>query len=229
MRKLTTEEFIFRSTLKHGSTYDYAQSIYTLSTVKIKIICKKHGVFLQAPAQHIKGHGCPKCKIDSIVEKLSMTYENFVEKANKRHNSRYSYHQVLLRNQQEKVAVLCEAHGEWMVKPYKHLQGHGCPNCARTGIKSNLETYLYFLSSDCGEYIKVGITNNQIKRIKELRYYTPFPFSVIKVINSDYETCRRYEVYFLSNFKRAGLIGFSGASEWLRYSKNLMTALISIN
>ena len=37
------------------------------------IICKKHGEFLQTPDDHIRGHGCPRCKHskgESIIYKF---------------------------------------------------------------------------------------------------------------------------------------------------------------
>lgn len=46
----------------HGDKYKYDISNYINRTTKIKIICKKHGEFLQRPNNHIiKEYGCPKC------------------------------------------------------------------------------------------------------------------------------------------------------------------------
>jgi very-short-patch-repair endonuclease len=47
--------------LIHGSRYDYSLVTYTGCTNKIKIICKKHGVFEQAPSNHLSSCGCPLC------------------------------------------------------------------------------------------------------------------------------------------------------------------------
>lgn len=57
---LTTEEFIRRARNKHGDKYDYNDE-YVSSKQKIKIQCKRHGIFLQNPADHLMGHGCKKC------------------------------------------------------------------------------------------------------------------------------------------------------------------------
>lgn len=35
---------------------------YKNSRTKIKIICSKHGEFIQTPAYHLKGSGCPVCQ-----------------------------------------------------------------------------------------------------------------------------------------------------------------------
>jgi protein-arginine kinase activator protein McsA len=45
----------------HGNKYDYSQVSYVNARNKITIICHKHGVFKQLPANHIKGAGCPRC------------------------------------------------------------------------------------------------------------------------------------------------------------------------
>jgi hypothetical protein len=46
----------------HGSLYDYSLVEYVHSKQKVKIICKKHGMFEQTPHKHTLGDGCPKCK-----------------------------------------------------------------------------------------------------------------------------------------------------------------------
>ncbi len=58
---MTTQEFIEKSRMKHGDRYDYSESVYFRAASKLKIICKKHGVFLQTPNRHTGGSGCKKC------------------------------------------------------------------------------------------------------------------------------------------------------------------------
>ena len=62
-KTLTTKEFIERSFLKHNDKYDYSKSIYINRKTTVKIICKKHGEFLQLPGNHIQGAGCSKCNL----------------------------------------------------------------------------------------------------------------------------------------------------------------------
>jgi len=45
----------------HKNIYDYSQVEYINNHTKIKIICKKHGVFEQTPDKHLSGQGCPIC------------------------------------------------------------------------------------------------------------------------------------------------------------------------
>lgn len=44
-KDFTTEEFIRRSKLIHGSKYDYSQTKYIDAHSPLKIICPKHGEF----------------------------------------------------------------------------------------------------------------------------------------------------------------------------------------
>ena len=45
----------------HGDKYDYSLVDYKGCQTKVKIICKQHGVFEQAPNSHLQGSGCPFC------------------------------------------------------------------------------------------------------------------------------------------------------------------------
>lgn len=58
---LTTKEFIKRAKTIHKDLYDYSKVNYTNSSIKVEIICPKHGPFWQLPFSHLQGVGCPKC------------------------------------------------------------------------------------------------------------------------------------------------------------------------
>lgn len=57
----TTDQFINEAIKIHNDKYDYSKSIYEGKDVKIIIICKKHGEFMQTPHGHLGGRGCYKC------------------------------------------------------------------------------------------------------------------------------------------------------------------------
>jgi hypothetical protein len=61
VKKMNTEEFILKSKLIHGDKYDYSLVEYLNNRTKVKIICKKHGEFLQKPNNHLNGQNCMKC------------------------------------------------------------------------------------------------------------------------------------------------------------------------
>jgi hypothetical protein len=60
-RKLTQEETITKFVLLHGDNYDYSQVKYCGLKIKVRITCKKHGVFLQTPDDHLRSKGCARC------------------------------------------------------------------------------------------------------------------------------------------------------------------------
>jgi very-short-patch-repair endonuclease len=65
----TKEEFIKQAKEVQGDKYDYSEVDYKGARTKVKIICPKHGEFLQTPNQHLGGNGCPSCN-ESKGEKL---------------------------------------------------------------------------------------------------------------------------------------------------------------
>lgn len=75
-------EFITKSRLIHGDTYDYSLVNYINKKTKVKIICSKHGVFEQQPKHHLIKSGCPKCRkskgellIENILKINNIKYE----------------------------------------------------------------------------------------------------------------------------------------------------------
>jgi hypothetical protein len=92
------------------------------------------------------------------------TYNEFVEKANKVHNHRYSYSFVDYTNIRTKVKIVCNHHGEFLQSPNSHLAGHGCPTCAGVGkstidfIRESMEIH-----NNKYSYKKACYTGNRIK------------------------------------------------------------------
>ena len=64
--------FIEKSNTKHKNKYDYSLINYINGNTKVKIICKKHGVFEQQASVHINGCGCPLCQISKGEEKVKL-------------------------------------------------------------------------------------------------------------------------------------------------------------
>lgn len=58
--------------------------------------------------------------------------EIFIEKANKRHNGKYTYDKVEYINSQKKVCIICPEHGEFWQTPAAHVRGRGCPVCSNS-------------------------------------------------------------------------------------------------
>lgn len=65
---LRHEHFLKQAEAVHGDRYDYSKTVYKNNRVKVEIICRQHGSFWQAPANHVHKQlrsGCPKCAIEA--------------------------------------------------------------------------------------------------------------------------------------------------------------------
>ena len=124
-RTITNNIFIDRAKIKHGDKYDYSKVDYKKSNMKVIIICKTHGEFMQAPKCHLRGQGCPKCAGNYL-----QTTDDFIEKAKIKHGDTYDYSKVIYNKTDEKICIICKTHGEFMQTPHGHLSGQGCPKCA---------------------------------------------------------------------------------------------------
>jgi len=125
-RKLTSTEFIERSKIVHGDKYDYSLVEYKSLNIRVSIICKEHGEFLQFPTHHIRNQGCKKC----ANEKLIKTTEQFIIDVKKVHRDKYDYSLVNYINSELKVKIICPIHGIFEQIPNNHLRGHICTECS---------------------------------------------------------------------------------------------------
>lgn len=138
----TTENFIEKASEVHENKYDYSKVNYTGANNKVKIICPTHGEFEQTPYAHLAGQGCPKCAIDRRWKNREdkITYDKFVERANKIHNGKYSYDKVEFVSMKTPVIIVCPEHGEFEQMPNHHIYGKcGCPKCVSTYQPTNDE------------------------------------------------------------------------------------------
>ncbi|RWZ87297.1 MAG: hypothetical protein EO766_12290 [Hydrotalea sp. AMD] len=55
--------------------------------------------------------------------------DRFISKANRIHNNKYNYSDVVYVNSHTKVTIICELHGNFNQLPTNHLQGQQCPIC----------------------------------------------------------------------------------------------------
>lgn len=134
----STADFIKKAIAIHGDNYDYSNSIYINSRTKIKITCTEHGDFLQLAKSHLQGYGCKECGKLKVVEnnkKQVMVFEDFEQRASKKHNHLFSYSKDRYVKAREKVGVHCQEHGWFYQKGVEHLRGKGCPDCSKDRLK----------------------------------------------------------------------------------------------
>ena len=64
-----------------------------------------------------------------------MNTEEFIKKANIKHNNKYNYSKTIYNLSRIKVCIICPEHGEFWQTPNDHLSGYGCPECGKISKK----------------------------------------------------------------------------------------------
>ena len=87
-RETERRNFLQNAKNKYGKTYNYNNINYVNARTPITIHCNKHNLdFQQAPLNHLKSNGCPKC----FSEAMSLNTETFIKRANDVHGRKYDY------------------------------------------------------------------------------------------------------------------------------------------
>lgn len=76
------------------------------------------------------------------MRKISI--EEFIEKSNNKHGGKYDYSIVTFCNLQEKINILCLQHGYFSQTASSHINGNGCPACAK---RPHIDTQLFIQRS----------------------------------------------------------------------------------
>ena len=74
-----------------------------------------------------------------------LTNEEFINRSNVVHGSKYDYSKTVFKNIRTKVIIICPIHGEFTQRPKNHMNGQGCPKCgqkyAKEWSKNNYEHF----------------------------------------------------------------------------------------
>lgn len=123
------DDFIQKARALHDDRYDYSRVEYRGNKVKVRIICREHGEFLQTPANHMSGQGCPVERGTRISLTKRSTREEFLRKAREVHGDRYDYSPVEYVRSGVRVGIVCPDHGMFLQIANDHLSGCVCPQC----------------------------------------------------------------------------------------------------
>lgn len=95
--------------------------------------------------------------------------EEFIKKAKKVHGDRYSYELSKYVNSTTDLTITCEIHGEFKLKPSKHLSGRGCQECGyeimRNHKRDSIEDFVGKAKKAHGDkydYSKVEYVNTYV-------------------------------------------------------------------
>lgn len=120
--RISLQDFINKSNLKHNNKYDYSKVKYGKSGKdKVIIICPNHGEFHQKPCIHIQGSGCQKC-----THRISKGEQKWLEKF----KNPDILKQQLIKTKYNKTLIVdgYDPHTN-TVYQYHGCFWHGCPKC----------------------------------------------------------------------------------------------------
>lgn len=160
------EEFISRSKLKFGDRFSYNDTVYTNAHAKTTITCINHGNFTIRARKHLYSpHGCPECSREAARSNI----EEFTEKAQAVHGSKYNYDKVCYTTVDKKIEIRCNACLNYFyMTPNTHLSGCGCAVCAKTGFNTGSPISQFYIVSVTGDetFTGFGITSVMKHRFK---------------------------------------------------------------
>lgn len=191
-RSFSTETFITKANKVHNYKYSYNNLVYINNYTKITINCSIHGDFKQTPVMHLKGSGCNLCGIEQAKDKQTITFSDFVIKANIKFNNKYTYFEETWKDRISLLKIVCPTHGIFHQKPRDHLKSaNGCKECNNgVGLGFKKKDFIqHFIDKECIFYIiecwnetesfyKIGITGRTVKE----RYASRIPYNY-KIIN----------------------------------------------
>lgn len=136
------ENFIKRAKEIHGDYYDYSNVEYVDNKTPVRIICKKHGEFLQKPTIHLDGCGCKTCGYDRNIKHSEMKLDDFIKKAKCVHGNDYDYSssRFVRIDGKKYVEIKCNrCKRTYLQSPFSHLKGYGCKFCSDVAVLTNEE------------------------------------------------------------------------------------------
>ena len=138
--KKTKEDFINEAISIHEDKYGYDLVNYVNNSTPVDIWCNKCSKsFSRTPIPFLsKKIGCSVC--NHKRNNVKITKEVFLERANKIHNSNFTYLELDFNSVRDKIKWKCNTCGNINRQFVEsHLRGSGCSVCYNKGrLKSNL-------------------------------------------------------------------------------------------
>ena len=138
----TLDSFIQDAKRIHNDIYDYSKVNYINSKTKVEIVCKEHGSFWQVPNSHLRSRGCPECAKTARLNNKTHDTESFIKAAIDTHGNLYDYSLSNYVDCNHKILIKCYIHGVFAQIPGSHINGHGCPDCAKEIQEKAFSDYL---------------------------------------------------------------------------------------
>jgi len=162
---MTTQMFVNKAEELHGDKYNYAESAYTNSITKVKIICNNCGkCCIQLPLGHLKGHNCCRC----YTRNLTYTTEEFISASKKVHGSLYDYTTSIYTGSDKPINVRCiNCDTIFYPTPNNHIHSRsGCPDCYLLKRTYTKDEFVSIAKSRYGNFFNYEKTDYITTRIK---------------------------------------------------------------
>lgn len=137
--RMSQEEVIQRFNEAHDNIknpkFDYSKVEYKGMTEKVEIVCLVHGSFWQLPSDHIRQHGCNRCKADAQSKRRKIPLDDMLLRFEEKHEGKYTYPDIesYYVDSTTKINIECEKHGIFTQTAHSHTY-YGCPKCANDSI-----------------------------------------------------------------------------------------------
>ena len=139
-KKFTREETIEKFRQVWGDQYDYSlitDDNYVNTSTRVPIVCRRHGMWMQTPHDHLQGNGCPFCKESKLEKSVAL----FLDNNNIEYKRWYRYdvneHRTSLDFFIKKYNIAIECQGEQHFQPVK-FKGEIYDEWAEKEFKKNL-------------------------------------------------------------------------------------------
>lgn len=164
-KKLTyaLENFISKANIKYDNKYDYSEVTYINAGTQVDIKCTEHGIFKRTPQSHLNGSECYKCCPKKSSKQL--TQEEFIERCNIIHKSKYNYSLIIYVNTRSWIKIICPIHKKFKQMASAHLYGRGCAKCSK-GYKYSCEEWIEIASEKYNNFYDYSLVNYENKESK---------------------------------------------------------------
>lgn len=136
--RMTMKEFEQQAHKIHGDAYEYLED-YVNNTTRINIKHKKcEKIFLQTPATHLSGRGCPFCS-----GSIKWTQEDFFKAAREVHGNEYEYLSEYKNTRTVMIIRHKKCNKTFKQYPNNHVVARqGCPFCKRSHGEQKVSLFL---------------------------------------------------------------------------------------
>jgi hypothetical protein len=213
--------------------YDFDWGTLTVSSSKMRVVCKEHGEFWAKPQELIIGkNGCPDCakkaRYDWSQDVRRLDVDEAVVRATSAKGGRYLYDMTTFKSQNEPMRMICTKHGEFWQIYRNHLTlDADCPRCSNSVSKMEDEI-AKFLTNEVG--IEVERRDRKVLAPLEVDVWVPSKSLAIEYCGTYWHgETKKTDTYHLEKLELAERAGIKliqiFEDEWLNRKEAVRTRL----